>query len=113
MLYRPPPKQYVSTEIEIRAAMSVLELLPRRKSVNPEANTYTDLKRFIETVSGEYVSAWGVVVAAERLGFRMHYGRPRGHNATLNISQRGVRWLQAKAQEIERQKREARLGTGL
>jgi hypothetical protein len=90
------PKPYVPTEKEIAAAISILQYLPRRKSVNPNCCTYVDLKGPIEKLSREYVSAWAVVRAAERLGFAMHYS-PSRHSARLNVPQRAVKELRRRA----------------
>ena len=92
--YRPKP--YVPTEKEIAAAVSILQYLPRRKTVNPNACTYVDLKGAIEKLSGEYCSAWAVVRAAEQLGFKMHYS-PSRHSARLNVTQRAVKELRRRA----------------
>src|SRR4051794_23069629 len=52
------PKPYVPTQHEIDAAKSVLQYLPRRKTVNPKnADTYVDLKLPCERISREYISA--------------------------------------------------------
>ena len=97
----PKPQQrkgpYVPTQTEIDAAISVLQYLPRRKTINPNADTYCDLKRSCEIVSGEYISARAMVLAAMELGFKMRFTKPTGHGASINVSQEAVTELRRRA----------------
>jgi hypothetical protein len=94
-------RAYLPTEAQVLAATSALRDLPRRKSINRKAALYY-MKKWCEVVSGQYISAPAMLIAAERIGLKMRRTQPTGQTASVNLTQRGVDHLHVRAQEILR-----------
>jgi hypothetical protein len=97
---KPPVKRqgpYIPTQREIDTAISVLQYLPRTKTIRPRADLYTMMKLPCEIISREYISARAMVLAAMELGFKMRFTKPSGHSAAINAPVRAVAELRRRA----------------